>query len=394
MEWEIRLFGEKLISDYFSQIKSSLKKYIELQEESYLLNVNETEFQNFLFERYSISPPIIKEADIRSDKKKDIYNGQNYIFLEIPFEGDQLLFEYTPLTSRIDYYPVLIEENLLTIKLPFSENAQNIEKQFNARIDTLKYNLGNLKNDLEKFNLELKEIIKTQFNLKKQKFIKENEILSSINFPLKERANAPKTYVVPEIKRKILIQEPIVSIKSGIPEPIISDTDYESILNIVDNMALVMERSPSAFVNMKEEDLRIHFLVQLNGQYEGQATGETFNLEGKTDILIRYEGKNIFIAECKFWHGKKELLEAVDQLLNYLSWRDTKTAIILFNKNKDTSKVLNQIPEAIETHTNYIRREKYEKENSFRFIMKNKNDNEKTFILTIKLFDVPDTKKE
>ena len=27
---------------------------------------------------------------------------------------------------------------------------------------------------------------------------------------------------------------------------------------------------------MKEEDLRQHFLVQLNGQYDGEATGETF----------------------------------------------------------------------------------------------------------------------
>jgi hypothetical protein len=58
---------------------------------------------------------------------------------------------------------------------------------------------------------------------------------------------------------------------------------------------------------MKEEDLRQHFLVQLNGQYEGRATGETFNFEGKTDILIRAERKNIFIAECKFWDGPDSL---------------------------------------------------------------------------------------
>lgn len=72
-------------------------------------------------------------------------------------------------------------------------------------------------------------------------------------------------------------------------------------------MVLVMERSPHAFAKMGEEDLRTHFLVQLNGLYEGQATGETFNFEGKTDILIRVEGKNIFIAECKFWTGPKRI---------------------------------------------------------------------------------------
>ncbi|MFM9616172.1 hypothetical protein ACKI18_46870, partial [Streptomyces niveiscabiei] len=62
----------------------------------------------------------------------------------------------------------------------------------------------------------------------------------------------------------------------------------------------MMERSPTAFKTMGEEDLRQHFLVQLNGQFDGAATGETFNYEGKTDILLRVAGRNIFIAECKF----------------------------------------------------------------------------------------------
>ena len=50
-------------------------------------------------------------------------------------------------------------------------------------------------------------------------------------------------------------------------------------------MTHVMERSPSAFATADEETLRQHFLVQLNGHFEGQATGETFNAAGKTDIL-------------------------------------------------------------------------------------------------------------
>jgi hypothetical protein len=55
--------------------------------------------------------------------------------------------------------------------------------------------------------------------------------------------------------------------------------------------------------------------VQLNSQYEGGATGETSNFEGKTDILIRTESRTVFIAECKYWRGAKSLLAAIDQLL-------------------------------------------------------------------------------
>lgn len=39
--------------------------------------------------------------------------------------------------------------------------------------------------------------------------------------------------------------------------------EYENILEIIRNMVQVMERSPKAFENMGEEDLRTHFLVQL-----------------------------------------------------------------------------------------------------------------------------------
>lgn len=120
------------------------------------------------------------------------------------------------------------------------------------------------------------------------------------------------------------------------PEPALVDAEYANILDIVSNMALVMERSPSAFASIDEEDLRQHFLVQLNGQYEGQATGETFNYQGKTDILLRVDGRNIFIAECKYWHGAKSYTQTIDQVLSYVSWRDTKIAVIIFNRNLRT----------------------------------------------------------
>lgn len=73
------------------------------------------------------------------------------------------------------------------------------------------------------------------------------------------------------------------------------------------DMTLVMERSPDAFKTMNEEALRQHFLVQLNAQFEGKATGQTFNMAGKTDILLREGERNVFIAECKFWKGPKAL---------------------------------------------------------------------------------------
>jgi hypothetical protein len=165
---------------------------------------------------------------------------------------------------------------------------------------------------------------------------------------------------------------------------------YEHILSVVSNMVQVMERSPQAFSRMGEEDLRTHILVQLNGHYEGQATGETFNYEGKTDILIRAENRNIFIGECKIWNGAEVFSATIDQLLGYAAWRDTKTAIILFNRNKNTSAVVAQIPGLVKRHTCFKREVSgYKHESGFRFILHHRDDRNLELTLTILVFDVP-----
>jgi hypothetical protein len=150
-----------------------------------------------------------------------------------------------------------------------------------------------------------------------------------------------------------------------------------------------MERSPAAFASMDEEALRTHFLVQLNGHYEGQATGETFNYEGKTDILIRADGKNIFIAECKFWGGPKKLTETLDQLLGYSSWRDTKVAVLVFNRNKDFSKVLESVQSTIVAHSNCKRVVGAQSETSFRYVFSHRDDANREMTLSVLAFNVP-----
>jgi hypothetical protein len=129
------------------------------------------------------------------------------------------------------------------------------------------------------------------------------------------------------------VQRPAVSTGKYEAEPVLDEKEYQYILQILNSMSLVIERSPTSFASLDEEAIRDHFLIQLNGHYEGGATGETFNAAGKTDILIRVENKNVFIAECKFWRGQKAFDEAIDQLLGYLTWRDSKCAIlVLTNK--------------------------------------------------------------
>ena len=166
--------------------------------------------------------------------------------------------------------------------------------------------------------------------------------------------------------------------------------DYEGILSIIKNLSLVIERNYQTFATMTEPDIRNIILVLLNAVYEGSATGETFNGSGKTDILLRHQGQSLFIAECKFWQGKKELADAIDQLLGYITWRDTKTALIIFNRNKDFTSVLQKIHETVKEHKCYKREIGSSETTIFRYKFCRPDDTNKEFFLTVLVFEVPE----
>jgi hypothetical protein len=264
-----------------------------------------------------------------------------------------------------------------------------VRSQVDSELNHIKGNLANLKPEVESYNNGLREISRAAIEARRAKLLRDQNLVSAIGFPLKQRSDAPNTFITPEVRRKIRPTLPAVGNAPFEPEPELSNADYEHILNVIDSMALVMERSPSAFASMDEEALRSHFLVQLNGHYEGQATGETFNYEGKTDILIRVSGKNIFIGECKYWDGPKKLLETLDQLASQTTWKDTKVAVIIFNRRKDFSAVLKAIKETVPKHSSFKREMTVQHETRFRYTFGNRDDVNRELILTVLAFDVP-----
>lgn len=161
---------------------------------------------------------------------------------------------------------------------------------------------------------------------------------------------------IPSIKHAIdtLKETEIYKQESGIRSNATSTDMYGHILRVVDSVGKMIERHPSTFLGKSEEDLRDLILVSLESNPLGTATGETYNKSGKTDILIRHDNSNIFIGECKVWHGQSEYLKAIDQLLGYLTWRDKNAALILFVRNQDISNVINTTQTAISQHPQYI----------------------------------------
>lgn len=118
------------------------------------------------------------------------------------------------------------------------------------------------------------------------------------------------------------------------------DEFYGHVVTVLGAVAVGFERSPGHFADTEEEALRDFILVTLNSHYEGAATGETFNGNGKTDILVRHGLDNAFIGECKFWSGETKLAETFEQLLGYTTWKDNRLALIFFVRNKKMQPVI------------------------------------------------------
>lgn len=373
-----------------------------------LLNTSTDDLCNHFEQKFRIDVPILREdeiiadqnevdIDVSHDPMRAIFDRSRPYFIKgteieitIPFDGDAEAFKIQPSTYTSSPPRAEVRGQALILRIQGTDlSPESVKSKIQSTKSSINRYLNNLRSNVSGWNNRINSLARQQIENRKKKLLVDRNLVASLGFPLKERGNN-MTYTALNVRRKITPTLPKASSKPFKPEPTLATDDYEHILSVIENMANVMERSPSAFKSMNEEALRSHFLVQLNGHYEGQATGETFNYEGKTDILIRSEGKNLFIGECKYWGGPKKLTETIDQILGYSSWRDTKVAILIFNRRKDLSRVISAIPEAVTTHNNYKKSLPQVSETHFRYIFAHRDDANREMVLSILVFDVPE----
>lgn len=174
------------------------------------------------------------------------------------------------------------------------------------------------------------------------------------------------------------------------PSKLSTEYGYEEIVKVIHSAGRQMERTPETYADLGEEGLRDVFLATL----KGKATSETFNGRGKTDILVRHNDENVFIAECKIWNGRKKFKKAIDQLLSYLSWRDTKTAILMFYRGKKIIGVLDKIQPTVESHECYERKIGVDDKTAYRYEFHQRVDAKVKILLSVLVFHMPMEKKK
>jgi hypothetical protein len=383
---------------------------IENMEPNRLLNTNVDDLVSYIEEKYRIDVPVLDQSNMNVDQKeakrdvsgdprragfyfdsgRPIHVTGTEVVVEVPFSGDAALFKYRPSIFSTSPPRGEVRGNVIVFRYwSDAPAADQVRGELDRWLKEVNQHLDWQRGSYAGFNASLANSARSAVTRRRDKLLSNQNLVAGLGIALKRRSDATATYSAPEVKRRLTPKTPPATSGAFKPEPVMEEAEYQHIMDVLVNMVKVMERSPKAFQNSDEETLRTHFLVQLNGHYEGHATGETFNYQGKTDILIRSGDRNIFIAECKFWGGAAKLTETIDQLLGYLSWRDSKAAILIFNRNKNFSNVVSAIPDVVHVHPNFQKDEGSRGETGFRYAFRHKDDPAKIIHVTILAFDIP-----
>jgi hypothetical protein len=386
--------------DFPTQHFGRIKEEILSKGKDYILTIDEEEFIDYLVEKYRLEPLQIhletesisepkKEIEKRSDPWGYYFDTEVYYFtVSYEFTGSEELFFVQPNPRTPVSYNINVKNN--KVSFSFSIYKQDVREFNKAKSEAYSYAFNNL----EKINNNLQSMkgfentVKFAFQNEKDKFKQENDFFTAINVNVNK--DTVSIFTIPTITKKDIPQPKVSKNKEFSSEPTMSMNMYIDILKVIYDVGKSMEKKPSTYQNKDEEALRDQILLFLETRYDGTtATGETFNRGGKTDIILKYanDNSNVFVAECKFWHGTSEFLKAISQLFDrYLTWRDSKVALILFVTNKDFSNVLNVIKGEVINHEYYVGLNGEKGESSFSYEFRLPQDENKKVLLEIIAF--------
>lgn len=401
----VKSFNEINGNAYMQRLKDQIRDEIASQGKEYILGVDEDEFKNYLINKYSLEPLAIDiDSEVIDEPKISMEWVENRLLYREPYQtevfnftirynysGSGVLFRVTPSTWIMTSAEINVNRTNNSVSFEFKlykKDPEEFKKTKSEMYQRAFANLSNTNQVAANWMVSLPMLVDSLFQQQKCKFIQENDFFTAIN--VKVNKDTSSVFTAPTIKRQVIPQPKVNKNKEFSLEPTMSKEMYDNILKVIYDFGKSMEKKPSTYKNKDEEGIRDQFLLILETRYEGTtATGETFNSGGKTDIILKYanDGSNLFVAECKFWHGAVEFQKAISQLFDrYLTWRDSKAALMLFVTNKDFTNVIETVKIEAIKHQYFLKTIGNRGETSFSYHFHLPQDKDKTVFLEIIAF--------
>ncbi|MFW5879624.1 MAG: hypothetical protein ACOCUV_02240, partial [bacterium] len=351
------IFNKYYLRDYINNVRNTLNSEIDRYEITDNFNIEE--IIESIVSRFTIDPINIKEPKPHEPQETtqqvknewgEMYNRKVYfIEVTIPFDGNKDLFYCMPSAGTAIVYldkGVEINTDYISATIVLTElDSTAFNNAVSKIIGTLKSNLPNIHKEISSWNNNIESFARQVIEQRKRIVLKKHDFMEQIGLKVNPSSD---DFLVPNPVKKRKIPKPVTDSTSNnkVKTPILQDKVYKDIKEVLYHVGQAIERKPSLYKDKYEEDLRDMFLLFLETRYEATSgVGEAFNKKGKTDILLKYskDGSNIFVAECKIWKGQKLFFEAIDQLLGYLTHRDSKTALMIFVDQKEATSVVDTV---------------------------------------------------
>lgn len=374
---KMRIFAVRNLSYYLDSRSQTAGKSVQIKDPNYLLNVSEQDYIDHLHSVYSVQPisiQIDKVAYAHTEESiplEQLYPGKRHakglterktvVTISIPYAGSEELLWCCPFSKALELPPIALYTEYFTIEYIFPVGStEAFDGEFFRDIENIAKSERHVNQKVTEFNKELSLELPKVFASRKSQILTLRNQIASIGVPLIHTAPSSNSFAVPNPRHlKKIVPAPIVTANDYVPHPELLEDDFVAIVSTIDEAGRIMEQHPSLYVDKDENSLRDLFLFYLTPRFEGEASAETFNSRGKTDILLTYQSSVVFVAECKIWSGRAAFRGnpknpgAIDQLLKYLTWRNSKAAILLFVKTTNMAKVANEVKAEVERHPNF-----------------------------------------
>lgn len=374
------LFGRGSLSEFLrGRLQSAASEVFGLPEQTFLIASDEDLIEH-VASQFRVEPLVLHEdarsmtqsevnIDVAQDMNRYIRDrsapfivGGTRVIVSIPFGGLPDLWHLETSTYCGSYPQASVSRNgtqdgtlEVAVALPHDAAPVRFKAEFDRQFNLIRKHVQWSHDEVSSFNSGLPSAIETAIADRRSRLARHSGLADLLAIQLATDPAAPSVRPV-QLQKRIAPPLPVPP-KGGLkPEPGITEHDYENILSIIRHEGRSFETTPLTFAGLGEEALRNVVLAHLNGHYKGAATGETFRRKGKTDIHIPVDNRSAFVAECKLWKGAREVAGAVDQLLSYLTWRDSKSALVFFNTSVAAFSTLpRKLAEAIRAHPLFIR---------------------------------------
>lgn len=372
--------SDKTYQEYYSELFGELKLKIASESDSYIVSQPTEDLVKYYLSR-SFNPiefDIEKDESIEHKKYiKTIYSHQRErayqydgdlqiecekIIVKLPIEKNKdkdLILSLRTQSISISSGPDFSVNNsnvVIEVEIKgygFALDNDQIKNRILSTRSSINSLFSSINDEIDSENTKLKSNLTQFIDARKIKLesdkLRIEDLVNQIKIPLARKDS--------DIVKKIrLDKKPFIQkIKPKTP-----DEDYQldrekvvDIIKLINNQCLQFEKTPKTYDKLDEPNLRDLLLSNLNSIFEGQATGETFNNKGKSDIYLNIDKGNILVSECKFYGGEKLYHKTIDQLLGYLTWRQNFGIMITFCKQKNFSKIIEEAESIIKSHSSY-----------------------------------------